>query len=105
MHLQEIIKDLWNNKDKLDSIVEQDKARALVAQAIEKLDSGEIRVAQVVNDEVVVHEWVKQAILLYFKIQSMTKYEVGPFEFLDKIPLKENYANMKVRAVPGAIAR
>ncbi len=105
MQIKEIIKDLWVNKDKLDNIVEKDKARSLIAQAIEKLDSGEIRVAQVVNDEVVVHEWVKQAILLYFKVQSMTKYNVGPFEYLDKIPLKENYANLKVRAVPGAIAR
>lgn len=104
-HMKEIIKDLWERRDTLDSIIEQDRARNLVVRVIESLDSGEIRVAEVINDDVVVHEWVKQAILLYFKIQAMTRYNVGPFEFLDKIPLKENYANAKVRAVPGSIAR
>ena len=36
-----------------------------------------------------VNEWVKQAVLLNFPIQSMTTMEVGPFEFHDKMPLKK----------------
>ena len=35
----------------------------------------------------------------------MKTYEVGPFEYFDKIPLKKNYAELKVRAVPPATAR
>jgi len=105
MGMQETIHDLWEDKDKLDNVSEQGRARQILLRVIESLDNGEIRVAEVINDEVVVHEWVKQAILLFFKVQSMTKFSVGPFEYLDKIPLKDNYAGAKVRAVPGAIAR
>jgi 2,3,4,5-tetrahydropyridine-2,6-dicarboxylate N-succinyltransferase len=43
--------------------------------------------------------------LLYFGIQQMKTYEVGPMEFYDKIPLKTNYAEQGVRVVPHAVAR
>lgn len=105
MNSEDIIKNLWADREKLDNVIEQDRARSIVGRVIEQLDNGEIRVAEIVNDEVVVNEWVKQAILLYFKVQQMTKYNIAPFEYLDKIPLKDNYANAKVRVVPGAIAR
>ena len=105
MNSEEIINNLWEERDKLDNVIEQDRARAIVRRVIEELDNGQIRVAEVVNDEVVVHQWVKHAILLYFKVQQMTKYTTAPFEYLDKIPLKDDFASSKVRVVPGAIAR
>ena len=105
MQIEDIVTSLWQEKEKLDNVIEADRARSILLRVVEMLDSGEVRVADVVDDQVVVNEWVKQAILLFFKVQSMTQYNVGPFEFLDKIPLKENYAKAKVRAVPGAIAR
>lgn len=105
MQVQDIVTSLWEEREKLDSVIEQDRARTILFKVIEMLDAGEIRVAEVINNEVVVHEWIKHAILMFFKVQAMTKYNVGPFEYLDKIPLKENYAKYKVRAVPGAIAR
>lgn len=105
MQIEDIVTSLWHEKDKLANVVEADRARSILLRVIDMLDSGEIRVAQIEHDEVIVNEWVKQAILMFFKVQSMTKYNAGPFEFLDKIPLKENYAKAKVRAVPGAIAR
>ena len=105
MNSEEIINNLWEERDKLDNVIEQDRARAIVGRVIEELDNGQIRVAEVVNDEVVVHQWVKHAILLYFKVQQMTKYTTAPFEYLDKIPLKDDFASSKVRVVPGAIAR
>ena len=105
MNSEEIINNLWEERDKLDNVIEQDRARAIVGRVIEELDNGQIRVAEVVNDEVVVHQWVKHAILLYLKVQQMTKYTTAPFEYLDKIPLKDDFASSKVRVVPGAIAR
>ena len=51
------------------------------------------------------HQWLKQAILLLFKLSAMETIEVGPFEFADKIPLKQDYAAAGVRVVPGASAR
>jgi len=82
-------------------------ALATVTEAIELLDNGTARVAEVDadTDEVVVHQWLKQAILLLFRLQSMETIEMGPFEFADKLPLKHDYASSGVRVVPGASAR
>ncbi|MEG1763508.1 MAG: 2,3,4,5-tetrahydropyridine-2,6-dicarboxylate N-succinyltransferase, partial [Bacteroidales bacterium] len=51
------------------------------------------------------NEWVKKAILLYFSIRKMKTMEVPPFEFYDKIPLKNNFEKLGVRVVPPATAR
>ena len=60
----------------------------MVTEAIDLLDSGEARVAEVdpATDEVVVHQWLKQAILLLFRLRSMETIELGPFEYADKLP-------------------
>jgi len=83
------------------------EADALVSAAIELLDTGQERVAYVdeATDEVVVNEWLKQAILLLFRLRSIETIEVGPFEFADKLPLKRGHKAAGVRVVPGASAR
>ena len=82
------------------------EARRVVHEAIDLLDTGEVRVAEITSGgDVVVHEWLKQAILLLFKLSEMTTIELGPFEFADKIPLKTRYQDRGVRVVPGASAR
>jgi 2,3,4,5-tetrahydropyridine-2,6-dicarboxylate N-succinyltransferase len=84
------------------------EVNAAVESCIEALDRGELRVAsppQVAGDVWQVHAWVKQAVLLYFGVASMETFEVGPFEYHDKIPLKTGYAAAGVRAVPPATVR
>ncbi len=76
-----------------------------VRTVMEEVDKGRLRVASPGDGGWVVNEWVKQAILLYFGIQQMKTWELGPFEFYDKMELKRNYAALGVRAVPHAIAR
>jgi 2,3,4,5-tetrahydropyridine-2-carboxylate N-succinyltransferase len=80
-------------------------ARQAVDQAIADLDSGAVRVAEKIGGEWRVNSWLKQAILLYFRLQKMTTFEVGPFEFHDKIPLKKNLAKHGVRVVPPGVIR
>jgi 2,3,4,5-tetrahydropyridine-2-carboxylate N-succinyltransferase len=80
-------------------------AEAAVRAAIDLLDGGSARVAEVVDGEVVVHQWLKQAILLLFRLAAMEVQEVGPFQYRDKIPLKHDYESAGVRVVPGASAR
>lgn len=99
--LSDQIDQLWDGRDELAAA----DATAVVAEAIALLDSGEARVAELVNGDVVVHQWLKHAILLYFRLSSMATTELGPFEYADKIPLKSNYAAAGVRVVPGASAR
>jgi 2,3,4,5-tetrahydropyridine-2,6-dicarboxylate N-succinyltransferase len=89
------IEDLWGRRDDLDPA--DADAAAVVHEAIDLLDRGEARVAEVVAGEVVVHEWLKQAILLLFRQSRMATQELGPFEFADKVPLKSGYEDAGVR--------
>ncbi|MCE2788679.1 MAG: 2,3,4,5-tetrahydropyridine-2,6-dicarboxylate N-succinyltransferase [Saprospiraceae bacterium] len=99
--LQEIILTAWEDRSLLQSMETQQAIREVVSL----VDKGTLRVAEPVDDQWQVNEWVKKAIVLYFPIQQMATIEVGPFEFHDKIPLKKNYAAQGVRVVPHAIAR
>src|SRR5204862_204571 len=70
------------------------------------LDTGKARVAEIDDKgNVVVNEWLKQAILIFFKCSAMQTTELRPFEYADKVPLKEAYEEAGVRVVPGASAR
>ncbi|HST26355.1 MAG TPA: 2,3,4,5-tetrahydropyridine-2,6-dicarboxylate N-succinyltransferase [Gaiellaceae bacterium] len=74
-------------------------------EMLARLDRGEVRVAERVDGEWVVNEAAKQAILDYFRLRQVEPMEVGPFEYLDKIPLKRDYQGSGVRVVPPAVAR
>jgi len=63
---------------------EQQKIQDVIAL----LDCGQLRVCEKINSEWKTQEWVKKAILLYFKIQKISLLEAGDFNFLDKIPIK-----------------
>ncbi len=99
--LRQTIEHLWTNRDELQS----PEAHHAVAQVIEALDRGELRVAEPHAEGWIVNEWIKKAVVLYFPQRTMETYEAGPLEFHDKMPLKRNYASLGVRVVPHAIAR
>ena len=82
------------------------EVRAAVRETIDLLDRGEVRIAEPpaeTGGEWTVNAWAKQAILFWFRIAEMTSYEVGPYEYHDKIPLKTGYAASGVRVVPPAV--
>ena len=102
--LQSRIESLWAGRDTLDAA--DPAVIATVHEAIDALDTGAARVAQVNDDgSVTVNQWCKYAVLLLFKISGMATVENGPFEYADKIPLKTGYVDRGVRVVPGASAR
>jgi 2,3,4,5-tetrahydropyridine-2-carboxylate N-succinyltransferase len=105
--LREAIEDLWTERGKGALSPGDPEAYEVVRRAIDLLDTGGARVAEVdePSGEVVVHEWLKQAILLLFSLTSVTTVELGPFEFADKLPLKHGFEAAGVRVVPGASAR
>ncbi|WP_101788272.1 2,3,4,5-tetrahydropyridine-2,6-dicarboxylate N-succinyltransferase [Nonomuraea indica] len=92
---------LWERRAELSP--DDTEARAVVVSAIDLLDTGKARVAEVVGDEVVVDERAKRAILLSFKVLGMIRSQVGDFQHHDRHPLKTTFDG--VRVVPGAIAR
>ena len=101
MELQKIIESVWEERERLadPSVVEA------IRLVISQLNDGQVRVAEKTGDSWMVNDWVKKAVILYFPIQEMKTESVGPFEFHDKIGLKEDYASQGVRVVPHAIAR
>ena len=102
--LHSTIEQLWEHRT--DLAVDDVDANRAILEAVTLLDRGEARVAEIGADgAVLVHEWLKVAILLYFRQSEMATLEVGPFEYADKIPLKHDYAAAGVRVVPGASAR
>jgi 2,3,4,5-tetrahydropyridine-2-carboxylate N-succinyltransferase len=101
MELKEIIENAWNDR----TLIQNPEVQSAIREVVEKLDKGELRVAQPVTNGWQVNEWVKKAVILYFPIQAMEVIEVGPFEFHDKIQLKRNYKSLGVRVVPPAVAR
>lgn len=104
MSLEQTINELWEQRDSLSP--SSTEAMQHVRAAITLLDTGEARVAELDSaGEPIVHQWLKHAILLFFRLSQMETIECGPYEYADKIPLKNDFASAGVRVVPGASAR
>ena len=99
MDQEQIIKTLFEQ----EIIGKEDKK--YIDKIIRDLDEGVIRVSEKEQGKWITNEWIKKAILLYFRTQKMTTIELEPFEFHDKIPLKKNFKKQKIRVVPHAIIR
>jgi 2,3,4,5-tetrahydropyridine-2,6-dicarboxylate N-succinyltransferase len=100
-HLKATIEAAWDNRSKL----QETETLNAIRKVIDLLDEGTLRVADPTPDGWQVNEWVKKAVVLYFPIQKMETFEVGIFEYHDKIPLKRGYAEKGIRVVPHAVAR
>jgi len=82
-----------------------------IEMVINELDQGRLRVAEKINEEWVVHQWIKKAVLLSFKINPNQMIDAGFTRFYDKVALKytdytmQTFQEEGVRVVPHAIAR
>ncbi|MBD1386216.1 2,3,4,5-tetrahydropyridine-2,6-dicarboxylate N-succinyltransferase [Mucilaginibacter rigui] len=101
MDLKKMIEDAWDNRTLLS---ENDYINA-INTVIERLDKGEMRVAELIGSRWHTNDWIKKAVILYFPTRAMEEIKVGPFVFHDKMKLKTNYQELGVRVVPHAIAR
>jgi 2,3,4,5-tetrahydropyridine-2,6-dicarboxylate N-succinyltransferase len=99
--MKEIIEKVWEDRNLLQN---QDVKDAILS-VIDALDHGTLRIAECIENNWIVNEWIKKAVLLYFPIVENKTIEIGPFEFFDKIPLKNGFKEKQVRVVPHAIAR
>lgn len=100
-NLQTIIEQAWDNR----ALLQEEKTQNTIREVVNLLDAGTLRVAEPTDNGWQVNEWVKKAVVMYFPIQKMETFEVGIFEFHDKIPLKRGYAEKGIRVVPHAVAR
>jgi 2,3,4,5-tetrahydropyridine-2-carboxylate N-succinyltransferase len=92
--------------DRIDELWATETLEAeAIEEAIARLDAGDVRVAEQTEEGWAVNEWVKKAILLYFRLRKVEPMEVGGLHFLDKVPVKSDYAARGVRVVPPGVAR
>lgn len=110
--LQVSIDEAWDKRDTL-SPATTGAAREAVEAALEALDSGRLRVAEKAGGEWRVHQWLKKAVLLSFRLNDMAVISGAPggAHWWDKVDSKfkdwgENrFRAAGFRAVPGAIVR
>lgn len=110
--LQALIDDAWERRAELTAEEVGDRVRPAVDRAIAGLEAGTFRVAAPNADGGwTVNEWLKKAVLLFFRTQEMAVVDAQPAPFWDKVPARfEGYGEAEFRAlgarvVPGAIAR
>ena len=105
--LRSTIEQLWDERDHL-SAATKGAARDAVESALEALDAGQLRVASPGVSGWTVHEWLKKAVLLSFRLNDSAPMEGGAW---DKVPLKtagwgaNRFREAGFRAVPGSVVR
>jgi 2,3,4,5-tetrahydropyridine-2,6-dicarboxylate N-succinyltransferase len=110
--VQAVIERAWEERDSVGADT-RGEVRQAVDAALAALDSGQARIAEKTNGEWTVHQWLKKAVLLSFRLNPMEAIAGGPggAHWWDKVPSKfagwgeKEFANAGFRAVPGAIVR
>ncbi len=111
LQLEQKINEIYNQmsvlklNQSLDDVLD-DGLKKVVQQVIVELGKGRLRVCEKQDDgQWMVHEWIKKAILIYFRLQKMELIKAGDLSFFDKIPLKKWTGEEGVRVVPHAMVR
>lgn len=109
--LQAIIESAFDNRDSITPNTVEAEVKQAVEQALELLDKGQARVAEKISGEWVVHQWLKKAVLLSFRIRDNEVMEGGETRFYDKVDNKfasyseQDFKQGGMRVVPPATAR
>ena len=110
--LQSLIDAAWDDRAKFSPADAPADVRAAVASVIEELDAGRLRVATRTGvGEWTVHQWIKKAVLLSFRLNDNQPMHAGDLTYFDKVQAK--FSNLDeaqlratgVRIVPPAVAR
>jgi len=111
LDLQTTLEQAWEDRANLSPSDASAEVRDAVEHALDALDTGRLRVAEKIGDDWVVHQWLKKAVLLSFRLQDNAVMGQAPAQYYDKVPLKfadygENaFKQGGYRVVPPAVAR
>src|SRR3990167_728277 len=109
--LKNIIETAFENRAAMTPDNTPDELKKAVNEVIMSLDSGKARIAEKIKGEWQTHEWLKKAVMLYFRIHPNQRIECGGIQYFDKVPVKFAEATEAeleaagVRIVPPAVAR
>lgn len=110
-NIKQRIIDAFEQRDQINAHTDNDDLREAVRYVIDEIDRGELRVAEKISGEWVVHQWLKKAVLLSFRLNDNDLIEGGETRFWDKVPAKfADYDSARFRAegmrvVPPAMVR
>ncbi len=108
---QKIIEQAWENRAELSPGSAPATTGAAVGQVLADLDAGKIRVAEKIKGAWVVHQWIKKAVLLSFRLEDNVPLPGAATQYYDKVPSKfahytrEDFARGGFRVVPPAMVR
>jgi 2,3,4,5-tetrahydropyridine-2-carboxylate N-succinyltransferase len=110
--VQAVIERAWEERDTISS-ASRGEVRDAVDQALDGLDTGSLRVAEKLEGKWHTNQWLKKAVLLYFRLNGMTAIPGGPggAHWWDKVPSKfagwgdNQFQAAGFRAVPGSLVR
>ncbi|MFZ5601575.1 MAG: 2,3,4,5-tetrahydropyridine-2,6-dicarboxylate N-succinyltransferase [Pseudomonadota bacterium] len=106
-----MIETAFDNRNNISPTSVDAKVKGAVLEALDLLDSGKARVAEKINGEWVVNQWLKKAVLLSFRINDNVPIDGQFTQYYDKVPSKfsdmtpEQFKASGVRVVPPAVAR
>jgi 2,3,4,5-tetrahydropyridine-2-carboxylate N-succinyltransferase len=109
--LSEVIERGWERRSELRADRPEPELRAAVEECLAGLDAGKLRVAEPRDGKWVVNQWLKQAVLLSFRLNDNRVVDAGHTRFYDKVPLKyasydlEKFRQSGTRVVPDAVVR
>jgi 2,3,4,5-tetrahydropyridine-2-carboxylate N-succinyltransferase len=105
------IDDAWERRDALDAREVDQSLRPAIENVIAQLEAGAVRVAEPEADGWTVNQWLKKAVLLYFRVNANAVQDASPAPYWDKVPQRfagfdaDAFRELGVRVVPGAIVR
>ena len=111
MNTQKIIEDAWEQRTEISPAKAPAGVKDAVAQTLAQLDAGKLRVAEKQGGEWVVHQWLKKAVLLSFRLRDNEIMQGGFTHYYDKVDSKfarfsqEDFQAGGYRVVPPAAAR
>lgn len=111
MDIQTIIQDAFESRADITPSNVSKEIKEAILETIHGLDQGELRVAEKIDNQWQVNEWVKKAVLLYFRINDNKALSAGFTQFYDKVPMKfsdqslSDLTDFGVRIVPPACVR
>jgi 2,3,4,5-tetrahydropyridine-2,6-dicarboxylate N-succinyltransferase len=108
---QKIIEEAFENRAQITPTTASPELREVIAQVIAELDMGRLRVAEKQGDTWIVHQWLKKAVLLSFRLEDNQLIPGTYTNFYDKVPTKfsgfdaARFQELGARIVPPATAR
>lgn len=111
MHLQPIIETAFEQRANITPTTASTEVKTAVMTLMDQLDSGEKRVAEKIDGKWVVNQWLKKAVLLYFRLFNNQLIETPFSQCFDKVDAKftnltqADFEKMGIRVVPNAVVR